>query len=136
MSQESVNLIPCCSFEYVLSIKNGLIQKNQPIFWCERWDSNPHGITTRTSNVLVYHSNTLANMLDYYSLPAPICQYFSVKKQGYLKCDTLFFKFFCASPNIAAAPLMITPSPEPPGTEPGTDRFWGFLSPPAPVPYG
>ncbi len=29
-------------------------------FWCERWDSNPHGITTRTSNVLVYHSNTLA----------------------------------------------------------------------------
>ena len=29
--------------------------------WCERWDSNPHGETTRTSNVLVYHSNTLAN---------------------------------------------------------------------------
>ena len=29
-------------------------------FWCERWDSNPHGETTRTSNVLVYHSNTLA----------------------------------------------------------------------------
>ena len=39
-------------------------KKDQPIraglFWCERWDSNPHGITTRTSNVLVYHSNTLA----------------------------------------------------------------------------
>ena len=31
------------------------------LFWCERWDSNPHGETTRTSNVLVYHSNTLAN---------------------------------------------------------------------------
>ena len=31
------------------------------LFWCERWDSNPHGVTTRTSNVLVYHSNTLAN---------------------------------------------------------------------------
>ena len=31
------------------------------IFWCERWDSNPHGETTRTSNVLVYHSNTLAS---------------------------------------------------------------------------
>lgn len=28
--------------------------------WCERGDSNPHGVTTRTSNVLVYHSNTLA----------------------------------------------------------------------------
>ena len=32
-----------------------------PLFWCERWDSNPHGVTTRTSNVLVYHSNTLAS---------------------------------------------------------------------------
>ena len=32
----------------------------RPLFWCERWDSNPHGETTRTSNVLVYHSNTLA----------------------------------------------------------------------------
>ena len=30
------------------------------LFWCERGDSNPHGVTTRTSNVLVYHSNTLA----------------------------------------------------------------------------
>ena len=30
-------------------------------FWCERGDSNPHGVTTRTSNVLVYHSNTLAS---------------------------------------------------------------------------
>ena len=34
------------------------------LFWCERWDSNPHGETTRTSNVLVYHSNTLANDLS------------------------------------------------------------------------
>ena len=33
--------------------------------WCERWDSNPHGVTTRTSNVLVYHSNTLANFMYY-----------------------------------------------------------------------
>ena len=44
------------------------------IFWCERWDSNPHGITTRTSNVLVYHSNTLANMLEYYNRTGFICQ--------------------------------------------------------------
>ena len=36
-------------------------------FWCERWDSNPHGVTTRTSNVLVYHSNTLANAWLLYS---------------------------------------------------------------------
>ena len=36
-------------------------QEGYPIFWCERWDSNPHGVTTRTSNVLVYHSNTLAS---------------------------------------------------------------------------
>ena len=35
-----------------------------PLFWCERWDSNPHGETTRTSNVLVYHSNTLASDLS------------------------------------------------------------------------
>ena len=34
--------------------------------WCERWDSNPHGETTRTSNVLVYHSNTLASALVLY----------------------------------------------------------------------
>ena len=33
------------------------------LFWCERWDSNPHGETTRTSNVLVYHSNTLASAM-------------------------------------------------------------------------
>ncbi len=32
------------------------------MLWCERWDSNPHGVTTRTSNVLVYHSNTLASL--------------------------------------------------------------------------
>ena len=37
--------------------------QGQP-FWCERWDSNPHGETTRTSNVLVYHSNTLASDLS------------------------------------------------------------------------
>lgn len=45
-------------------------------FKCERGDSNPHGVTTRTSNVLVYHSNTLANMLKYYNGKTPICQYF------------------------------------------------------------
>ena len=39
----------------------------RPLFWCERWDSNPHGVTTRTSNVLVYHSNTLANAWLLYS---------------------------------------------------------------------
>ena len=37
-------------------------------FWCERWDSNPHGETTRTSNVLVYHSNTLASAIVLYVL--------------------------------------------------------------------
>ena len=40
------------------------VEKSTPkraFFWCERWDSNPHGVTTRTSNVLVYHSNTLAS---------------------------------------------------------------------------
>ena len=42
--------------------------------WCERWDSNPHGETTRTSNVLVYHSNTLAKMLKYYSNGGMFCQ--------------------------------------------------------------
>ena len=36
-------------------------RRHSLLFWCERWDSNPHGETTRTSNVLVYHSNTLAN---------------------------------------------------------------------------
>ena len=46
-----------------------------PILWCERWDSNPHGETTRTSNVLVYHSNTLASALEYYNLKANFCQY-------------------------------------------------------------
>ena len=43
-------------------------------FWCERGDSNPHGVTTRTSNVLVYHSNTLANLPEYYNLDSGICQ--------------------------------------------------------------
>ena len=42
--------------------------------WCERWDSNPHGETTRTSNVLVYHSNTLAKMLKHYSNGGMVCQ--------------------------------------------------------------
>ena len=46
----------------------------QPVFWCERGDSNPHGVTTRTSNVLVYHSNTLANLPEYYNLDSGICQ--------------------------------------------------------------
>ena len=47
--------------------------------WCERGDSNPHGIPTRTSHVLVYHSNTLANMLKHYNLRRLICQYFFYK---------------------------------------------------------
>ena len=63
------------------SIKIGPPRKGQPYFWCERGDSNPHGITTRTSNVLVYHSNTLANMLKYYNLPIRFCQYFFCKKR-------------------------------------------------------
>ena len=42
-------------------------QRVPGLFWCERWDSNPHGVTTRTSNVLVYHSNTLANAWLLYS---------------------------------------------------------------------
>ncbi len=49
------------------------------LVWCERGDSNPHGITTRTSNVLVYHSNTLADVLEYYNLLLGICQYFFCK---------------------------------------------------------
>ncbi len=49
--------------------------KGYLFFWCERWDSNPHGVTTRTSNVLVYHSNTLANVLEYYNALGRICQY-------------------------------------------------------------
>ena len=41
--------------------KNGYSIRITVLMWCERGDSNPHGITTRTSNVLVYHSNTLAS---------------------------------------------------------------------------
>ena len=41
--------------------KDGYSIKVTVLMWCERWDSNPHGVTTRTSNVLVYHSNTLAS---------------------------------------------------------------------------
>ena len=48
-------------FESYPSIKKEAARKGSLFFWCERWDSNPHGITTRTSNVLVYHSNTLAS---------------------------------------------------------------------------
>ena len=51
-------------------------------FWCERWDSNPHGETTRTSNVLVYHSNTLASNLTHYIFEAPICQYIFMYSKG------------------------------------------------------
>ena len=40
--------------------------------WCERGDSNPHGITTRTSNVLVYHSNTLASAWVLYPILADL----------------------------------------------------------------
>ena len=32
-------------------------------------------LTTRTSNVLVYHSNTLASALKYYNYVKRICQY-------------------------------------------------------------
>ena len=51
-------------FESLLShqINEGGI-KPPSFIWCERWDSNPHGETTRTSNVLVYHSNTLASAI-------------------------------------------------------------------------
>ena len=45
------------------------------LFWCERWDSNPHGETTRTSNVLVYHSNTLASDLSHYICHTAFCQH-------------------------------------------------------------
>ena len=59
--------------------------KASPCFWCERWDSNPHGETTRTSNVLVYHSNTLASAPQYYNRAEMICQYF-------------FYDVFCCFP--------------------------------------
>ena len=49
------------------------------LIWCERGDSNPHGVTTRTSNVLVYHSNTLASVLKYYTFPDCVCQHFFPK---------------------------------------------------------
>ena len=67
-----------------ISRSNKNISKSQMGFgdiWCERWDSNPHGITTRTSNVLVYHSNTLANMLNYYNRTGWICQYLFVERR-------------------------------------------------------
>ena len=68
--------------------------KGQPLFWCERWDSNPHGITTRTSNVLVYHSNTLANMLQYYNRTGFICQQVFQKNDGQLRnCPHILFSF-------------------------------------------
>ena len=57
--------------------------------WCERGDSNPHGITTRTSNVLVYHSNTLANVLIYYNLGNLICQHFFYKSPKSKQEDTV-----------------------------------------------
>ena len=63
------------SFESHRALKNPNARKGIRIFWCERWDSNPHGITTRTSNVLVYHSNTLANVLKYYNPALWFCQY-------------------------------------------------------------
>ena len=44
-----------------ISLKKATCFRKSLFSWCERWDSNPHGVTTRTSNVLVYHSNTLAN---------------------------------------------------------------------------
>ena len=50
----------------------------RPLFWCERWDSNPHGVTTRTSNVLVYHSNTLASAIVLYDFNPILSRLFSV----------------------------------------------------------
>ena len=54
--------------------KNNECPESEHSLWCERGDSNPHGVTTRTSNVLVYHSNTLAKMLKYYTPDGRICQ--------------------------------------------------------------
>ena len=48
------------------------------LLWCERWDSNPHGVTTRTSNVLVYHSNTLASAIVLYDFNQVLSRLFSV----------------------------------------------------------
>ena len=60
---------PSCPRQLGLNYSSPIITKKKDtlmgilLFWCERWDSNPHGETTRTSNVLVYHSNTLANAI-------------------------------------------------------------------------
>ena len=58
----------------------------RPLFWCERWDSNPHGETTRTSNVLVYHSNTLASAIVLYAFGAVLSRLFSALQGFYGKC--------------------------------------------------
>ena len=58
--KQSTGLFSNPPFESHRRIKNPDTRMGIWIFWCERWDSNPHGETTRTSNVLVYHSNTLA----------------------------------------------------------------------------
>ncbi len=82
------------------SKKHRVSIRNTVFLWCERWDSNPHGITTRTSNVLVYHSNTLANMLKYYNLRILVCQYLFLQNKGTVPdilhfCGNLWF--FCGT---------------------------------------
>ena len=91
--------------------------------WCERWDSNPHGITTRTSNVLVYHSNTLANMLKYYNYGSPICQYSFCKKHVPFPMYSYYFTVFCSSPQRSAALRRKESCPVHQETELATDRF-------------
>lgn len=71
--QQSTGLLHSDWFGFRLYKKEGH-PNGCPSFLCERGDSNPHGVTTRTSNVLVYHSNTLANMLKYYNDKTPVCQ--------------------------------------------------------------
>ena len=68
--------------------------------WCERWDSNPHGITTRTSNVLVYHSNTLASAPKYYNLEGQFCQHIFPILCKFLVIKFLTFNAFTNIPFI------------------------------------
>ena len=61
-----------------------------PGFWCERWDSNPHGVTTRTSNVLVYHSNTLASAYVLYRGTSNLSTIFSRFSKPFSKSHFIF----------------------------------------------
>ncbi len=73
-----------CSTRSTSRKKPLLSGRQKWLYWCERWDSNPHGETTRTSNVLVYHSNTLASAPKYYNLPHAVCQLlFAVFSQSF-----------------------------------------------------